>query len=76
MKQQWGDIVRGKPKDSEKTCPSATVSTTNPVGLIWARTTVYTWHTNFLLPILLSAVTIIIIIIIIGCYEETWADQL
>jgi hypothetical protein len=30
---QWNDIDRGKPKNLEKTCPSATVSTTNPT---WA----------------------------------------
>jgi hypothetical protein len=31
MEQRWNHIDRGKPKDSEKkTCPSATLSTTNP----------------------------------------------
>jgi hypothetical protein len=31
---RWNDIDRGIPKDSGgKTCPSATLSTTNPTGL-------------------------------------------
>jgi hypothetical protein len=30
MEQWWNYIGRGKPKNSEKTCPSATLSTTNP----------------------------------------------
>jgi hypothetical protein len=29
-KQQWNDTDRVEPKDSEKTCPIATLSTTNP----------------------------------------------
>jgi hypothetical protein len=31
MKQRWNGTDRGKLKDSEKTCPSATPSTTNPI---------------------------------------------
>jgi hypothetical protein len=30
MEHWWNEIDRGKPKYSGKTCPSATVSTTNP----------------------------------------------
>jgi hypothetical protein len=30
MEHRWNDINRGKPKDSEKSCPSATLSTTSP----------------------------------------------
>jgi hypothetical protein len=30
MEDRWNEIDRGKPKYSEKTCPSATLSTTNP----------------------------------------------
>jgi hypothetical protein len=30
MEHRWNEIDRGKPKNSEKTCPSATLSTTNP----------------------------------------------
>jgi hypothetical protein len=29
VEQRWNDTDRGKQKDSEKTCPSATLSTTN-----------------------------------------------
>jgi hypothetical protein len=35
---RWNDIDRGKLKNSEKTCPTATLSTKNPTGLTWART--------------------------------------
>jgi hypothetical protein len=38
MEQRWNDTDRGKPKNSEKTCPSATSPTTNTTGLSWART--------------------------------------
>jgi hypothetical protein len=30
MEHRWNEIDRGKPKYSGKTCPSATLSTTNP----------------------------------------------
>jgi hypothetical protein len=30
MEQRWNETDRGKPKYSGKTCPSATLSTTNP----------------------------------------------
>jgi hypothetical protein len=35
---RWNDNWQWKPKYSEKTCPSATLSTTNPTWLDWART--------------------------------------
>jgi hypothetical protein len=31
--RRWNDIDRGKPKKSEKTCPSATLSATNPTWI-------------------------------------------
>jgi hypothetical protein len=34
----WNDDWQRKPKYSEKTCPSATLSTTNPKCSAWART--------------------------------------
>jgi hypothetical protein len=30
MEHQWNETDRGKPKTRRKTCPSATLSTTNP----------------------------------------------
>jgi hypothetical protein len=33
QESQWNDIDRGKPKNLEKTCPSATLSTTNPTWI-------------------------------------------
>jgi hypothetical protein len=40
---QWNNIDRGKPKDSRKTCPIATLSTTNPTGLTRALTHLTAW---------------------------------
>jgi hypothetical protein len=34
----WNEDLQGKPKYSEKTCPSDTLSTTNPTCQTWART--------------------------------------
>jgi hypothetical protein len=35
MEHRWNEIDRGKPKYSEKTYPSATLSTTNPTWTDW-----------------------------------------
>jgi hypothetical protein len=35
--EQWVNDWQGKPKYSEKTCPSAALSTTNPLSLTQAR---------------------------------------
>jgi hypothetical protein len=33
MEHQWNEIDRGKPTTGRKTCPSATLSTTNLTGI-------------------------------------------
>jgi hypothetical protein len=39
MEHQWNEIDRGKPTTRRKTCPSATLSTTNlTLDLTWDRT--------------------------------------
>jgi hypothetical protein len=43
----WNEYLQRKPKYSEKTCPSATSSTTNKHNLTWARTRQPRWESSY-----------------------------
>jgi hypothetical protein len=67
---RWNENWQGKPKYSEKTCPSSTISTRNPHDMAWARSWA-AWVGSRRLTAWLQYISMLVKI----CHHHLWYDE-